>query len=413
MFKSLSLYLIRLSFFIYIILLSFPVSAQQRDLVSGVVISQDKSEPIDGVTISWSNKGIGSITNADGKFIILLSPPYNQQDSLIFSCIGYKAQKVSISAVINNKNLVVKLEASIQNLNEVVIRPLTLKQLLDSIDRHNSMAFVSPMKLDGYYRELVFTNTKCTEYSDAICSYFFDRTSKPDGQLKINASRCRLEKKDNEDKNNLEIYHDSEIDPNLAFKYAMLSTMLVKFFPDKVLDDYKYAIERSVDQASDELKITISPNIGSTYFYKLTLIVKTDFTIRSYRLEIPDNLSINIKEKSLLGIHFKNIQLIINVNYSSLFDHIYPAYYSVHRKHHIWGKFLGTTMDQIVENKSEFVVAEVNKQKDLSAFNKQDIYKKGNICNNGIAINDTLLKKYTIIVPSAKDSIAIKALTQQ
>jgi hypothetical protein len=35
------------------------------------------------------------------------------------------------------------------------------------------------------------------------------------------------------------------------------------------------------------------------------------------------------------------------------------------------------------------------------------VYKKGNLCGNGVAISDTLLRKYTIIIPSKKESIDI------
>ncbi|SDS90267.1 CarboxypepD_reg-like domain-containing protein [Mucilaginibacter mallensis] len=404
-------YSVRFGFLIYLLFLSLYVSAQVKEPVSGIVISEDNGEPIDGVTIAWSNKGIGSITNSDGKFVIVLTPPYNQQDSLLFSCVGYKSRKVAINSVIGIKNTI-KLETVIQDLKEVVVRPLTLKQLLDSINRHNTVAFVSPMKLDGYYRELVFTNTKCTEYSDAICSYFFDRASPKEIQLKINASRCRFEENVNKDRHDVKKNFKSDIDPNQAFRYALLSAMIADYFPDKVLADYKYILERFGDKGSDDLKITIYPKKGSKAFYRLTFILSNDFLLRSYRLEIPDNLLDKTDEMSLLWIHEKDLNLVIEVKYTSFFDHIYPSYYNIEEGEHFWGKLLGAKVDEISINKSEFIVNGINQSNNVSAFNKQDTYKKGNICNNGIAINDELLKNYTIIVPSAKDSVAIKSLSQ-
>jgi len=405
-------YSLRLGLLIYLLFISLYVSAQIKDPVSGIVISQDNGEPIDGVTIAWSNKGIGSITNSDGKFVIVLTPPYKQQDSLIFSCIGYKPERVSINTAINNKNLIVKLKATVENLQEVAIRPLTLKQLLDSINRHNTMAFVSPMKLDGYYRELVFTNAKCTEYSDAICSYFFDRTSPKNIQLKINASRCRFEENVNKDRHDVKKNFKSDIDPNLAFRYALVSAMITDYLPDKVLADYRYTLDRFGDKGSDDLKVTIFPSKNNKAFYKLTFILSNDFLLRSYRLEIPDNLLDKTDEMSLLWIHEKDLNLVIEVKYTSFFDHIYPSYYFIEEGEHFWGKLLGAKVDEISINKSEFIANGINQSNNVLAFDKQDTYKKGNICNNGIAINDELLKNYTIIVPSAKDSIAIKALSQ-
>jgi len=402
---------ILLTLFIFFLMpfLVSTVSAQINNTVSGTVISKENGTPLDGITISWSNKGIGSITNAEGKFIIVLPSPYIQQDSLLFSCIGYKPQKISIQAAVTNKNLFVKLETAIEVLQEVSIKPLTLKQLLDSVTRHNQAAFISPIKLGGYYREFVYTNSKCNEYADALCEYFFDNNPKVGSQLKINASRCITGKENNGNAKNAEFYWDSKIDPILAFKYALFSEMVKKYFPDKNLSQYKYDMDEYTDQISGGFKITIVPY--GQGIYKLTLILNNDFTLQAYHLEIPENILAGLKEKSLIGVHIKINKLIIDVKYIAVDDHIYPNYYSLTQAQHLWGKLLGTKFDQVDEDKSEFVVTTVNKSNGLKPFTKEETYKKGNICNNGISINDTLLKKYTTIVPSLKDSVQIDSLT--
>jgi hypothetical protein len=157
--KSLS-QLIIFIFCINLICLSNKALSQDKNIVSGIVISQETSQPIEAVSITINNRGIGSVTNADGKFIIALTPETSLQDSLAITCIGYKPQKVSIGYAKSNLNLTVKLESAIENLQEVTVKPLSLKELLDSIKQHNLAQFVSPMKLAGYYRELVFTNSK-------------------------------------------------------------------------------------------------------------------------------------------------------------------------------------------------------------------------------------------------------------
>ncbi|OKS86002.1 carboxypeptidase-like regulatory domain-containing protein [Mucilaginibacter polytrichastri] len=384
-----------------------PLMAQDRNRISGTVLSAEGAMPVDGVTIAWLNKGIGSITNSEGHFIIVLTASYAGTDSLTFSCIGYSTEKFSIGTAIGTNGLVVKLKPLVENLKEVVVRPLSLKQLLDSITQHNNEAFASPIKMNGYYRELVFTNDKCTEFSDAICAYFFDRVTQPDGQLKIIASRCRKETKENKDKDNMEVYKDSKINPNQAFSYAMLTGMIEKYFPEKSLADYQYTMQQQGSE--QDLKIVILPKTDTgEAFYQLTLMLKGDFTLKSYRLEIPERLLGQVKEKSLLGIHIKVVKNLIEVNYLSIAGHIYPGYYSVRKLTKLWGKFLGTTINQLKEEKSEFVTGNV--VLNSSAFTKADVYKKGNLCSNGTAINDDLLKNYTIIKPTMKDSVAISAL---
>ena len=383
--------------------------SQDKHIINGTVLSRDE-KPVEGVSITWANKGYGSVTNSEGNFIIVLNTSYKPTDSLTFSCIGYRSEKVSIATAITEKKITLKLSASIENLKEVVVRPLSLQQLLDSLIHHNNGIFVSPMKLNGYYREMVFTNNKCTELSDAICEFFFDQKVQPDGLLKITASRCRKETKENKDKDNMEVYKESKINPNQAFKYAMFDGMIEKYFPEKSLTEYQYRMEQLGDGSNSDLKITIAPKKPTAdTFYQLTLMLKNDFSLISYRLEIPENLIEQVKEKSLLGLHSKWVKNLIEVNYSSINGRIYPAYYAVMKSTKLWGKMLGTAINQLKEEKSEFVAGNIATNS-TQAFAKADIYKKGNLCSNGVAINDELLKGYTIIKPTVKDSIAISVL---
>lgn len=382
------------------------VSAQDKHPVSGLVLSGSAQEPVVGVTITLKNKSLSSVTNTEGKFILLLPGTYSSADSLIFSSVGYQPVSIAVNEALNDKELVIKLNHSVQNLKEVTISRLSLKQVLDSVRQKNFKSFVSPVQLKGYYRELVFTNSKCTEYADALCEYFYDAQNQPEGQLKINASRCRKEVKKNEDKNNFEVYKESKITPNTAFQYALFSEMINVYFPEKSLAGYKYKEEQS--EISGVVKITISPidNSGQS-LYQLVLNLNNDFVLKSYHLEIPDALLEKTKEKSLLGLHAKAGKLTIDVNYTSLSDGIYPSYYSISKERKIWGKMLGVTMDQHVQDKSEFVVTSLVQATSIKSFDKKEVYKKGNICTNGIAMNDEMLKEYTIILPAKNEVLSI------
>lgn len=406
-------YLQSLLFFICLFLFSGAVQAQTTLTINGSVITDETTEPLEGVTISVENKNAGSVTNSEGKFVLVLHDTFTQTDSLMFSYVGFISKKISIIDASANKNLVIKLKASVIDLKEVSVKPLSLKLLLDSIVYHNKQAFASPLNLKGYYRETVYTNAKCSEYSDALCEYYYDKPDFPDGEFKINASRCLKEKETNNNKQNFEAYVESFVDPNLAFKYALLETMIRLRFPDKVLDGYDYDMQQSDGQDSGDLKIIISPRPDNHEgFYRLTFFLKSDFTLKSYRLEITKQLAPRIKEKSFLGIHVKRTGLYMVVNYASREGRIYPDYYDVDFSYTVTGKFMGTVLNQAVENKSEFVVSEVNSA-NTTPFEKHLVYKKGNICNNGAAINDALLKNHTIIKLTQKDSTAVGSLVRE
>ena len=305
--------------------------------------------------------------------------------------------------------MVITLSESVVELKEVVIKPVTIRQLLDSIVRRNYTAFNSPMKLNGYYREFVFTNAKCNEYSDALFEYYYDNSLKKGGQVKIDASRCEKAVRKNEKNQNFEAFVDSKANPDKLFDFAMLAGMLNQFFSDKQLDDYKYSIEGN--NLNRDLLITISPKPVSDKAYKLQFITSDDLMLRSYKLEIPDGLLKNAKERSIMGIHGKITAFLIEARYGVSNNGIYPEYFKIIKDVKIYGKFLGTVLDQITAQKSEFIVTQIN-TKNVTPFPKNEIYKKGNICDNGIAINTALLKDYNFIPQTKKDSLAISSITK-
>lgn len=405
-------YLKSLLFFICLFLFSKAMNAQTTQIINGSVITAETAEPLEGVTISVENKDAGSVTNSEGKFVLVLHGDFAQADSVAFSYIGFSSQKISLNDASVNKNLVIKLKESITDLKEVSVKPLSLKSLLDNIVHHNKQAFASPVNLKGYYRETVYTNSKCSEYSDALCEYYFDKAAFPDGQFKINASRCL--KRDNNDKHNDEVYNESFLGPNTAFKYAMFSGMISRFFPDKDLSKYAYDIKQSGDENAGNLKIAVSPKPGAAKpYYELTLNLKSDYTLQSYQLTIPDKFLPQLIEINILGIHIKKGKYNVNVNYTAKNNNIFPSFYTITRKYHVHADLLGTKVDEAVDDKTEFLVTEFDDSKGLNPFEKRDVYKKGNICNNGAAINDALLKNYTVIKLTQKDSSAMISLVRQ
>jgi Domain of unknown function (DUF4139)/N-terminal domain of unknown function (DUF4140) len=81
--------------------------------VSGVVLD-DKGEALPGATVMVKGSTIGTITNAEGYYVLKL--PTNAQ-TLVFSYVGYNIKEVPI----NNKVLNITMSESESNLNEVVV----------------------------------------------------------------------------------------------------------------------------------------------------------------------------------------------------------------------------------------------------------------------------------------------------
>src|SRR5690606_6807590 len=83
-------------------------------------------ESIESASVYIENTTIGSITNADGNFVLKV-PQQHLQDTLVISSIGYKSFKVVISEFENGSDIF--LEEDVASLDEVVIvadpRPTT------------------------------------------------------------------------------------------------------------------------------------------------------------------------------------------------------------------------------------------------------------------------------------------------
>jgi TonB-linked SusC/RagA family outer membrane protein len=84
--------------------------------ITGIVIGQDDSQPLPGVSVKIKGKNGGVSTNPDGKYAILLSDGDN---ILVFSYLGYTSKEV----VVGSSNILnVQLNVENKQLEEVVVQ---------------------------------------------------------------------------------------------------------------------------------------------------------------------------------------------------------------------------------------------------------------------------------------------------
>lgn len=97
-----------------IFLLGANANAQDRVLKVSGKVTTELDGPVIGASVRISGTRLGTVTDADGKYLINVAPT----DSLEFSYVGYKTIRF---AVRNRVDLNVKLEATAGGLNEVSI----------------------------------------------------------------------------------------------------------------------------------------------------------------------------------------------------------------------------------------------------------------------------------------------------
>jgi hypothetical protein len=122
--------------------------------------------PLQDVSISLQFKPIGTITNADGEFILKL-PAENSQDTLIFSTVGYASQKKPVSDLTGNEQVFMK-PVSIR-IREIKVRAISPEEVLNNVRLRIAANYSMDYQLlNGFYRETVRQDDKYINVSEAV-----------------------------------------------------------------------------------------------------------------------------------------------------------------------------------------------------------------------------------------------------
>lgn len=127
---------------------SFNESLQQKNLIVSGTVS-DKSGSLVGVSIHIkANALIGTITDADGKFVLSNVP---SDAVLVFSYLGYKTQEVNLSDIKDKKGIIVTMSEDTETLDEVVITGAVAQKKVSVV---GSITTLSPTELIAPSRSL-------------------------------------------------------------------------------------------------------------------------------------------------------------------------------------------------------------------------------------------------------------------
>ena len=92
----------------------------QKEVV-GKIIDKDTKSMISYVNIGIKNKGVGTVSNESGLFNLVLTENISSNDMIVFSHLGYKTKKYSVSSLLKGENFI-ELIPSITNLEEVIVK---------------------------------------------------------------------------------------------------------------------------------------------------------------------------------------------------------------------------------------------------------------------------------------------------
>lgn len=171
--------MIKSKFYLLILLISLLNIACYSQTLSGRVLEVGTKKPIAYVNIGIPGKNIGSVSDSLGYFSIKYNES-NKNDTLKFSCIGYKSINLNPNVLTGKSNNEVLLDKMIYKLQEVVVKPLPKSK-------------IKVLGKTGYSR-IMAIGKKCTQPGSEIGVLF--RNKQPLSIQKVNlycASDCKDE----------------------------------------------------------------------------------------------------------------------------------------------------------------------------------------------------------------------------
>ncbi len=135
-----------------LILLYLNLSSQN---ISGKVVQTDNEKSIPFASVAIEGTTLGMVTNFEGLFNLDISADYINS-KLIVSCIGFEEQKFDIIDIYGNNNLIIRLESTNVEIDEVVVEQ---KSLLPYTILKKAIHFIKDNNLDQAYNyELYYLN---------------------------------------------------------------------------------------------------------------------------------------------------------------------------------------------------------------------------------------------------------------
>ena len=145
--------------------------------LSGKITDYVTLEPLSYVSISVLHHPIGTISNADGEFLLKI-PVQHIADSLVFSFVGYSTSMRAISDL--QPGTSIQLHSMFVRIREVRVKAVTIEEILDGLRNRIGANYSSNNRmLTGFYRETITQDNEYISISEAVLEvlkspYLFD-----------------------------------------------------------------------------------------------------------------------------------------------------------------------------------------------------------------------------------------------
>lgn len=145
-----------------------------QNTIRGIVTDAETNQPIQHLFVIGNASGKTTVTNSEGRFQINCTV---EDTNLVFKHLNYFTQEIPID---NKKTLNVSMKVASEDLEEIVILNTSIRNEINRVIKASQARFSKNLKLNAYYRELMYINGTMYEYEDAELDYYLRSINKSD-----------------------------------------------------------------------------------------------------------------------------------------------------------------------------------------------------------------------------------------
>lgn len=163
------------------LLLLINISVQAQTLIKGMIKDTETKKPIEYVMVIGNVSGKSTVTNSEGRFQFNVPA---EDTKLIIRHLNYFSKELSVS---DSKSFTFELQSSTESLEEIVILKTSIKDEIEKAIKTSQQHFAKNLKLNTFYRELLYINGTMYQYEDAEIDYYLQSINK--SNVIVNESR--------------------------------------------------------------------------------------------------------------------------------------------------------------------------------------------------------------------------------
>lgn len=213
--------------------------------VQGIIKDSETNQPIEYAIIVGNISGKSTVTNSEGRFRLNLSA---EDSKIIVKHLSYFTKELPVNAT---QSFNIQLQSTTESLEEIVILQTSIKSEIEKAIKTSQARFANNLKLNTFYRELLYINGDMYQYEDAEVNYYLQSINKSNVVVKESRSvKFANEEAKKFDSISRVHYYWGDFKENVAYEFDF---KLVK----RIISDKEYDLYLTTKTAGDGTELNI------------------------------------------------------------------------------------------------------------------------------------------------------------